>query len=452
MNPDRLWLRFVRLALICALVPGFGLAAWMTGAWWFALPRGWCYLASLQIHSVALMMGWGGAMILGVALHFLPRLRAVKLHRPEWAAALFGGLALGLVLRMVGQWWLAALAPAGPAGKVRWLNAVVAGGVGAQTIGVVGLLLLLTITFRSGRPLKQNEGFRQILPLLGVAGIALLLAQLAWCVATVEPLVTGATLALLASRPSWLAADLMLFGFIAAVSIGMSARLFPLTFRTKLASSPGLQSAAGLLALGLIFTLLEAARSALSGSSPAFTGGAALCRAGGLGCGIFAVRIFHPRKPTSHPAAPYRLWEDPAAIGVVCAYVWCLMAALFLLLIALQQFGLPIPPSLGQNNLPRHALGAGFMTLLILSVGWKMLPGFGGGRPRARGLMWSALLLANLATLLRIVPALFSPEDFSGVNWTDRLFPVAGLCGWGAIAAFAVALRASLRRPKAVTV
>lgn len=450
MNPDRLWLRFVRLALVCALVPGFGLAAWMTGAWWFGTPRGLWYLASIQTHSVALMMGWGGATILGVALHFLPRLRAVKLFQPKWAAVLFWWLALGLGLRIIGQLLLASLDPEGHNNGVHWLNAVVAGGVSLQTIGIVGLLIILVITFRSGKPLKQNEGFRQILPLLAVAGVALILAQLAWCMGTAQSLAAGSNLAVLPSEPSWFAADLMLFGFIAAISIGMSARLFPLTFRIKLASVRGLLIAAGLLALGLILTLLEAVRPAPSAATIALAGWIAICQAGGLGCGIFSVRIFHRRKPTSNPAVPYRIWEDPAAVGVVCAYAWGAVATLFLLLIALQQFGVAIPPALAQKNLPRHALGAGFMTLLIISVGWKMLPGFGGGRPQGRRLIWSAILLGNLTALFRIAPALLPAETVIVTNWTDRLFPLAGLSGLLTITAFALALRLSLRRTKPV--
>lgn len=145
-------------------------------------------LAAIQTHSVALLMGWGGAMILGVALYFLPRLRGVKLARAQWAPVWFWLLALGLALRIGGQLLLATLNLIEPGWSVAWLNRGVVAGVALQAIGVGGLLGLLLITFRAGRPLKANEGFRQIAPLLGVAAFALSLAQLAWGAGVIQGL------------------------------------------------------------------------------------------------------------------------------------------------------------------------------------------------------------------------------------------------------------------------
>jgi len=125
--------------------------------------------------------------------------------------------------------------------------------------------------------------------------------------------------------------------------------------------------------------------------------------AGGLWIGAFAVRIFHPRKPIRSPAAPYRIQDDPAAVGVLTAYLWIVVAAVFQILPFLQPLGAAMPDLLLQQNLARHALGLGFMTLLIVSVGWKMLPGFGGGQPQGPNLIWGAVVLGNLAVLLRII-------------------------------------------------
>lgn len=447
MNPDRLWLRFVWLALLCALVPGFGLATLMVSAWIFGIPLGLWYLAAIQTHASALLMGWGGAMILGVALHFLPRLRGVKLVRPKWASLLFWLLALGLICRTVGQPLLALLVTTETQTTIGCLNAVIAGGVALQAVSVLGLLTVLILTFRAGPPLKKEHGFKQVAPLLAVAALALSLAQIAWCWGVADNLMQGLNLAVLPAGAQSVAEDLMLFGFVMAIGVAMSSRLFPLTFRLQLPHRRGLQVAAGLLAVGVVLTAISGLRPDFVIAGLSVENWTSLFCAGGLLVGAFAVRIFQPRKPIPRALVPYRVWEDPAAVGVLSAYVWVVVAAVLLFLFPLQQAGVQIPGQLLQKNLARHAIGVGFMTMLIISVGWKMLPGFGGGQPRGQGWLWSAVLLGNLAVLFRILPPLFLGGSRSGRSWSELLFPFAGLAALAAILAFAIALLISFRKP-----
>lgn len=448
MNSDRSWLRFVRLAVWSALLPGFGLATLMVSAWIFGFSSGLWYFAAIQTHAFALLTGWGGAMIFGVALHFLPRLRGVKLVHPEWVSVFFWFLALGLTARIVGQPLLALLAPARASTTTAWLNGVIAGGLALQAIGMMGLLAILIVTFRSGRPLKKNKGFQQIAPLLTVAALALILAQLAWCWGVVATLVQGRSLVLLPVRSQSVAVDLMLFGFVASIGIAMSSRIFPLTFRTQLPHSRGLRVAAWLLGGGVVLTTVGGMFPGFALAGVPMESWAGLLSAAGLLGGAFAVRIFQARKPIKDTQVPYRAWEDPAGVGVLTAYFWIVVAAGFLLLTPWPQAGVEFPAFLWQKNLSRHAIGLGFMTMLIVSVGWKMLPGFTGGQPRGRGLLWAAVLLGNLAVLLRILPVLFPGFGVSERTWSEVLFPFAGLSAFTAILVFAIALRLSFRPPQ----
>ncbi len=446
MNPDRLWLRFVWLALLCALLPGFGLATMMVSAWVFGIPLDLWYLAAIQTHASALIMGWGGAMVLGVAMHFLPRLRGVKLVHPKWASVLFWLFALGLTCRIVGQPLLALLVPTESHATAALLNGVVAGGVMLQAISVIGLLAVLIMTFRAGPPLKKEHGFKQIRSLLAVAAAALILAQIAWCWGVADSLAQGLSLAVLPTVSQSAAVDLMLFGFFMAIGVAMSSRFFPLFFRTQLPQRRGLQVAAWLLAGGVILTAIGDLRPDFILAGISIENWASLVYAGGLLTGAFAVRIFQVRKTFPNAVAPYRIWREPAAVGVLSAYVWVVVAAGLLLLFPLQSAGVQIPDQLLQKNLARHAIGIGFMTLLIISVGWKMLPGFGGGQPRGQGWLWGAVLLGNLAVLLRISPLFFLDDGRSGRSWSDVFFPFAGLAGLAAIFAFAIALQISFRK------
>lgn len=441
MRRDRLWVRFVWLSLLCALLPGFGLAALMTGAWAAGWPRGAWYAASVQVHAVSLLMGWGGAMILGVGLHFLPRLRGVKLRGGRWAGMLFWMLVAGLVLRMFGQLALGGLAAPGKTPALL-LNGAVVGGALFQMLGVTGLLGILIATFRAGRPLRENKGFQQIALLLAVAASALFLAQLAWCYGACRGWAHGMSdLAVLPVALQRGAIDLTLFGFVMAMAAGMSARLFPLTFRTHPASAGGLKLTAILLAAGTGFTVLEAIQ--LPAPPLAWNALAAAFYGGGILTGTFSVRIFHRRKVIPHAQTTYRMREDPAAVGAATAYFWAVVTAFFLFAGVLAHAGIPLPAQAAQENLARHAMGAGFMTLLIISVGWKMLPGFGGCLPHGRGRLWCAVVLGNAAALLRVSSLLAFGDGGLAHSWSAILLPVAGALGIAAILAFMLALQAS---------
>lgn len=441
-NKGYLWAYFVWLSLFCALLPGFGLAALMTSARVFSIPHGTWYTAAVQIHATSLLVGWGGTMILGVGLHFLPRLRGVKLFRPAWAATLFWVLTAGLFLRFFGQLALAFLIPPHDAPLRLLLNSTTISGIFLQTIAVAGLLLLLAKTFRAGRPLKENKGFQQIAPLLIVAASTLLLAQLLGCWGACVSWHHGFDLAILPLPTQRAFINLMLFGFIMAMATGMSARLFPLTFRTHSASQRGLKITAAFLTAGSLFSLGEA----LSPHLIAWDVWIAFFYGSGILSGTFSARIFYRRKIIPHATTAYHMREDPAAVGVATAYFWAILTAVFLFTFALEKTGIPFPISMTQENLARHTMGAGFMTLLIISVGWKMLPGFGGCLPHGRRYLWGAIALGNATVLLRITSLLFFGDNNVTHTGSTFLLPLAGILGIGTILAFMRALQISYRR------
>ncbi|HEY8450099.1 MAG TPA: hypothetical protein VIL95_06435, partial [Bacillota bacterium] len=99
------------------------------------------------------------------------------------------------------------------------------------------------------------------------------------------------------------------------------------------------------------------------------------------------------------------------------------------------------------HDLAWHAVGAGFMTMLILGVGYVLLPGFGGAKAVPPGWAWASLWLGNSAVILRILPGLGA-----GLGWralsaqAPMLFGLAGLCGLAAVFALGLSLALIWRR------
>src|ERR1700674_3876437 len=95
------WEPFVWAAIWLALIAGFGLGGVLFAAPAFGLSVGGWVAAAAHVHGHIQLFGWAGLMVLGVGLHFLPRLRGRPLARQRHAHTAVGLLVMGLVLRSV---------------------------------------------------------------------------------------------------------------------------------------------------------------------------------------------------------------------------------------------------------------------------------------------------------------------------------------------------------------
>ncbi|WP_243149676.1 hypothetical protein [Thermaerobacter sp. PB12/4term] len=462
------WLPFFDLAVLAALVPGFLLGGVLAAAAW----QGWswasAYPALAQAHGHAQLVGWGGALILGVALQFLPRLRGSTLSDPRRIPLGFMLLAAGLALRVGGQ-ALAALVAA-PAARAAGLWILAAGA--ALEVVAAGLLAgLLARSLRQGPPLGQKKAFAQVAPLFVLAGASLLAGLLLWTLgafsaataalraaAGFNPAAGAGAAAAPASLPAAVPATLpgpvdaaalrlTLFGFIGTISVAMSARVFSLFFRIRPARPGWLAAAAGAFGGALLLDTAAGIGALLTGrpASPGVSAAADLAWGAALVLGTIGVRVFEPRLVFPGDKGGYRWWRDPAGVAAVLAYVWALLAALMLGLRGLGTLGVQVAASTPPADAPLHAVGAGFMTLLIMGVAPTMLPGFGGGRLRSRRGVAVAVALAALAALLRVLPGLGQTLTGRAAPWSTPVMALAGAAGLGAVIALVLVLRASWR-------
>ncbi|MBI4495070.1 MAG: NnrS family protein [Chloroflexi bacterium] len=412
-----MWRPFVWTALGLAVAAGFGLGGALFAARALQAPLGTWWLAAAQAHGHIQLFGWAGLMVLGVGFHFLPRLRGAPLARPGHTRAVVGLLAAGLALRALAQPLLALAAPGAVSQALRLALAL----SGLLELAGASLALgLLGQTLRHGPSVRERAGFWPVLPFFASAFAALWLA-LALNLAGLAT-ATGGLVSASVDQATML---LAFYAFLVPVSVAMSARTFPLYFRTPLPRLGRLQVGLALLLAGLAVRLWGDL-----GGAPLAAGLGRLGLAAALGVFILALGIFAPRRALPHRVV--RPLADPIHLHALCAYLWLVGAALLLAAAGLEVVALP-------PDAERHALGAGFVTLLILGMGLHLLPGFAGRPLRSRGLVWATLALGNAAALLRVGPVLL--PTLVPATLASALLASSGLAGVAALVLFGLNLR-----------
>lgn len=377
---------FVVGALAVALTAGFGLGVInLTRIAWagdYAAISG----QLKQIHGHAQIMGWAGLLIMGVALHALPRMKMQPL-RPAWAVWLSGGLLfVGVVLRMMG------------ARPLVWGSAIVELAAIAMFVGVVA-----GVMGRSRQPWEPSDAF------IG--------ASLLWLV------VLGVTNLLSVARGGSALLHAMwvhtgLFGFIANMIFGFSLRVLP--HLMGLREPRGWAASAG-------FVLWNAAvvvRCPIEWRAWTATG----LELAAVALMIQALGIFARRRvPVAIPGV------DPAwGWFVVVAYAWLVVVALT-----------PLHADVYRLSASsRHLMGVGFVTGMMLGVGYRVLPIFHGAN------LWSPRLMRASFWHWAAGSTLSLAMAFNKAYETPWSYVWAGIAGWlvfAALAMFAVNAVMTLR-------
>jgi uncharacterized protein involved in response to NO len=394
---------FLWAATLIALVGGFGL-----GGALFLHHTAWRFPAA-QAHGHVQVFGWAGLLVLGVGLHFLPRLRGARLAAPGLARGVLALYSGGLVLRLVAQ-PLAAFMPA------VWPLLPLSGAL--EVAGAALAIGMLVTTGRRGRPLRDATGLLPVLPYLVLAFTSFLVAlllNLVGLVAIGAPEPERPWLPLVPAPWGPPLVHLGLVGFLVPISLAMSVRTFPLYLRVQVPNTTALRVTLAVLVVGLGLRLVAIAGGLAAADVVArlLEGAALLAAAWALDMPLVRSRatvlatararaLQHGVAPRPLPPLASDLRGADALLR--SAYTWLAIAAALLIAGALLSLaGAPAPPL----DAERHALGAGFVTLLIFGMGARLLPGFSGrehvAHPR---LVWATFWLGNAAALLRVGPLL----------------------------------------------
>jgi len=97
---------FIHTAILLSLFAGITLGSHVVYLIGFDLSLGPGYYSFIQSHGHIQLMGWAGLFIMGVSLHFLPRLTHIKINDRYRPDLILGFMTSGLFLRIICQCWL----------------------------------------------------------------------------------------------------------------------------------------------------------------------------------------------------------------------------------------------------------------------------------------------------------------------------------------------------------
>ncbi len=446
---------FLGAALAAAIFGGFALAAYLALAIGFGLPLGAAYPALIQAHGHVQLLGWAGLFIIGVSLHFIPRLASVPIRRPRWVDWLLWLISAGLILRAIGQPILVLLNRASAMAFVSWL---VAASGALEGAGILLYLAILLPPIRGRSSLEEQPAFAAVQPYFGLMLAGWLLYACLNFLLVLDLAYRG-TMLVNQAWDEWLVQSFLGLVLLPA-AMAHSVRLFPMVLALATPRWPVRDTAYAYL-VGVGLQLIPSALSLLGvlASAAEFLAGLGLILKGSaLLWFVWQLDVLTRLRPVDRPArflqsGPDRPPTRPGLpdFGEFGRFEWLVYSAYgWLVLAAGSEIVNGGSTLLGDGPLIsgdpiRHMYLLGFITLLIFGVSVRMLPGF----LKQKAVAYPALVavtfwLGDGAAVCRVLPRLLPPALFdlvpAGAWLAQRAFAVSGLLGLCAVICLAVNL------------
>ncbi len=437
-QPFSLVTPMLRAALLLGAGGGFVLASALSVSMALRLPLGLWWVALAQAHGSLQVYGWAGLFVLGVAFHFLPRLRGAPLRWPQLVPWLLGAQVVGLVMRGFSEPLLALM----PGALVWRLLMLASGALEALALGLALALLIGTATQADAPALRTRPALWSVWPFLICVVMSL---GLALCFALIDAIQAATGSGIVPASSDDASVLLGLFGFLTPMALAMSARALPLY--------AGLQAIPRRILWPVAFTYGAGLALALVGIL------SGVQRLEGLGLWLMGLALLsfivvitrmmtrrgrlpaQVRKLAPTPeqvARNYRrhISDERARFGpyvalIGSAYGWAFLAGLLLALDgAALALGFAEPVTF---DAARHSIAVGFIALLLAGVSVRMIPGFSGGAIASPRLVVALLWLGNCAALLRVGSLLAQPLlavwGAAGAALDSVLFGLSGPIG-----------------------
>jgi uncharacterized protein involved in response to NO len=448
-------LGFIRSAFGIAIFAGFAIGAHLAAVIGLDFPLGKGFYSFIQIHGHLQLVGWAGLFIIGISLHFIPRLAGIPLSHPEWLNHILWLITAGLATRAVTHSFLPYVST--PA-MFQALSIVIALSGLSELAGIFLYIALLLTSIRAVHQSgKERPALQSVKPYFAMMQAGWFLYAGLNAALLIHMAITGAVTV---NQP-WDDFALNLFAglVLLPVTFAFSVRMFPLYLRLPAPEWPVSKMGFAYLfffALQILPTMPPFL--SMSAEAAFFISAVGQC---GKSAVIFLFvwkldlllrrrapwtvhRKFQPspeRQPTRDGLPDYGEFGRFERL-LYSAYLWLLLGALLEWLTGLATiFGWDLAVS---TDAIRHSYLLGFITLLILGMAPRMIPGFIQKKLASPRLVEATFWLGNAAVICRIVPLLL-PEVLLGkmplaVSLSQLIFALSGIFGLVAVSCLAVNL------------
>ncbi|MBZ0159932.1 MAG: hypothetical protein K8G79_07340 [bacterium] len=453
---------FIWTSLTTAIVGGFAFGAYLAVVIGYGFPVGQGFYALIQTHGHLQLIGWVGVFIMGISLHFIPRLASFPLPHPERMNRILWLMVPGLLLRAVGGAVLVSFEGSPIFVPLSWL-VVVSGALEGSAIVLYVLLLIETM--------RGSDKARR-LPALSAVKPYFVMMAVGWVLYACLNLFLVLHMALSGTSTvdtAWneFAITIFMSLVLLPVAFALSVRLFPLYLALPAPDWP-VYGVGCVYLLAVCLQVIPTAPS-LAGLAPDVTRRVValgmLMKGGVILWFVWQLDLLTRRRPLGRHARFLDTGPDrpPTRPGlpdygefgrferlVYAAYTWLVLAAFVELLSgAATLLGYSIPIS---TDAIRHMYLLGFITHLVFGASVRMLPGFIKRKRVASTVLVDATFwLGGTATVCRVIP-LLSPSWFfdllpAGDVLVQTIFAISGVFGWGAVLCLAMNLRQTAAAP-----
>ena len=437
---------FVRASILFAFTAGFAIAAHLsfTIGYDFDLSDG--FYAFIQIHGHTQLIGWIGLLVMGISLHFIPRLSHSPIRDPSVLRRILILMSTGLSLRILAGSVLPYL---DSAGFYYYLTSFfVALSAFLELAGIFFYLYTLISVVKNS--LRLSDAFNDVKPFIFMVFSGYLLYGIT-NLALVTHMITVTDVVLDQNWNEILTA-VFLTMIILPISFVFSIRLFPLFFTVEpikksakfLGFSYGILISVNII---LSFAGMFGLKNDFANLLSLFDGAAFSSLIIYL---ILSLRILklptfnisfkkNQQEPVAIESQNWQLSQRWSNRSIRTAYLWLLISAFLDIYSRIQLlFGFEV--DIGIDAI-RHLQLLGFATTLVFGVGSKMIPGFIGGKRIYSGKLvaivyWIILTAAVFRTLPLLLPFDFIEFIPYGEAAMIHMFSLSGIFGMLAIAMF----------------
>lgn len=361
--------------------------------------------AWVQAHGHAQVLGWIGTFILGIGYYSIPKLRGgIKPYR-VWSAWLAGFIWMsGVLLRWLANvylWHWRELLPVSAA------------------LELAAFFMFFRAVSRH-KLQKSGKAKMEMWVLVVIAGTLGLLATLLFNLGVCIWLATNSTSPALPQTLDQRFLVMAAWGFMVPFIWGFSAKWLPIFLGTR---PPSLRLLVGSVTVYMLAIVL--------GLASLFRAATALILASSL-LAIYALRILAtPERPAKtsgiHASFPF---------FVRSAYIWLGIAA------SLGVWAANAANPVGIWGASRHALTVGFVSMMVFTIGQRVLPAFSGMKILFSPiLMFAGLILLSFGCTLRVSGEIVAYRELLDTAWT--WLPCSALLELGGITLFAINLIAT---------